>query len=693
MIYLGDNWPDSYRDTIFTCNIHGNRVNHDSLHRSGSSYIGSHEKDFLLANDEWFRGLELKYGPDGSVFLTDWSDSGECHEADAQGAHRDSGRIYKVSYGQAPAVHVDLKALNDSQLVELQLHKNDWYVRHARRLLQERAGAGKDMSQARWRLLEIFSSNKDTTRQLRALWSLQAIGALDEAFLLIQLDHPNENVRSWAVRLLCDEKRPSSVAVTRLAALAQEDSSPLVRLYLASMLQRMPLGSRWQVAENLVAHAEDASDHYLPLMIWYGIEPLVVADGRRVVELLAHAKIPLVRRHLARRAALASADRPGEQGGSPSALDGLLELLGKTNDPIFEVDLLTGMEEALRGRKKIGLPKPWPALSTALSRSPEPRVRELADLVALLFGDPGAAQSLKQVLRDPAASTDRRHRALQALVEKGVTGLPEELQKLIDDREIRGAVLRALAASEDKATPEVILSRYRSLSEAERADAIGTLSSRQAYSLKLLDAVEKGIVPRGDISPFTARQLQAFHSPEIDEKLQRAWGSVPAMSVEKSALIAKYKAILAPEKLKEANPSKGRLVFSRACQQCHRLFGTGGNVGPDLTGSQRTSLDYVLENVLDPSRVIGKDYQLVTVITTNGRLISGIVRERSEATLLLQTANESVLLSSDDILDTKPSDISMMPENIFESLSETEVRDLVRYLGSEAQVPMPASGN
>jgi putative membrane-bound dehydrogenase-like protein len=693
MIYLGDNWPDSCRNTLFTCNIHGNRVNHDALQRSGSSYLGTHEKDFLLANDEWFRGLELKYGPDGSVFLTDWSDSGECHESDAHGAHHDSGRIYKVSYGQAPAVQVDLRGLSDFRLVELQLHKNDWYVRHARRLLQERSMAGKDMSQARQQLQEIFLTQKDATRQLRALWALHATGGLEEAFLRRQLDHASENVRSWAVRLLCEERRPSSETVAKLAALAEADPSPLVRLYLASVLQRVPFKDRWPVLENLVSHAEDAGDRYLPLMLWYGIEPLVVADGPRAVQLAARCKIPLVRRHLARRAALASAEGSGDSPvAGASALDGLIELLGKASDPLLERDLLTGMEQALRGRKKVSLPKAWPRVYPDLSRSPEPRVRELADLVALLLGDPQAVLSLRQALRDPAAGADRRHRALQALVEKGAPGLSEELQKLIDDRELRPAVLRALAASEDKATPEAILSRYRSLSESERADAIGTLSSRPAYALRLLDAVENGTVERRDLSAFIVRQLQAFHSPQIDEKLNRAWGSVRPLSREKSALIAKYKALLTPEKLKAADPAKGRGVFHRACEQCHRLFGAGGDVGPDLTGSQRANLDYVLENVLDPSRVIGKDFQLVTIITTEGRLIAGIARESSDATLLIQTPNERVLLSKDDILDTRASDVSMMPENIFDTLSEEEVRDLTSYLGAESQAPLPDGG-
>src|SRR5439155_301269 len=69
MVYLGDNFPDRYRNGVFTCNIHGNRVNHDALKPRGSGYVGTHEPDFLFANDPWFRGIALCYGPDGGVYV------------------------------------------------------------------------------------------------------------------------------------------------------------------------------------------------------------------------------------------------------------------------------------------------------------------------------------------------------------------------------------------------------------------------------------------------------------------------------------------------------------------------------------------------------------------------------------------------------------------------------------------------
>ncbi len=298
MVYLGDNWPDEYRQRIFMSNLHGNRINQDILERHGSGYVAHHGKDFLFANDSWFRGLSLLYGPDGGVFLSDWHDTGECHDYDRV---EPCGRIFKITFGQPKAVHPDLSAMSDEQLVGLQRHKHDWWVRHARRLLQERANAGKLDKNVRPQLLKMLAEEKDVPRKLRALWAIYVTGSLDEKAMLGLLDSPHEAIRGWVVRLMVENQRISDDAVKRLADLARKDKAASVRLALVSALQRFPHSERWAIAEALATHAEDAADDNLPLMLWYGIEPLVPDNAERAAKLLATCKIPLVRQYIARR--------------------------------------------------------------------------------------------------------------------------------------------------------------------------------------------------------------------------------------------------------------------------------------------------------------------------------------------------------------------------------------------------------
>jgi putative membrane-bound dehydrogenase-like protein len=683
MVYLGDNWPDRYRNSVFMCNIHGYRVNHDLLSREGSGYVAKHGKDFLFANDEWFRGLELKYGPDGGVYLTDWCDTGECHENDADGAHRENGRIFKITYGKPKPVQVNLTSMSDAELVNLQLHKNDWYVRTARRLLQERAAAGQPMAAVHKSLRDLFDKHSDVTRKLRVLWALYATGGLSEATLAAKLADENEYVRAWAVRLLCDAERPSPSSVEALGALAKKESSPRVRLELAAALQRIPPAERWAIAESLVAHAEDAGDKALPLMNWYGIEPLVAVEVERAAALTATARIPLLRQYLARRIVLHDDTTPTRPLGKTA----LVSMLGKSSDDAYRKDILQGMREALRARKSVPMPTKWPSVSSELAKTTDRTVRLESLELSLLFNEPGAVDALIAIMMDGKANAGDRQTALRALVEKKVPGIATKLRSLLDESAMRGQVLRALATYDDAGTPDAIVRRYKTLTESERDDAVNTLASRPQYAMALLDAVVKGDIAKRDISTTVARQLLAFGNQGITEKLEKTWGQLRATSGEKASLLAKYKAELTPAAIQAADPARGRLVFNRTCLQCHKLYESGGDIGPDLTGSGRANLDYILENVLDPSSAVDRDYQVTTIATNDGRLLSGILKEQSDATVTIQTVNDRVVLDKKEIEEMKGSPASMMPEGLLEKLSTEEIRDLIAYLATKAQVP------
>jgi putative membrane-bound dehydrogenase-like protein len=679
MVYLGDNWPDEYRNGLFTCNLHGNRVNHDHLKRQGSGYVATHGKDFLLANDPWFRGLAIKYGPDGGVFVSDWTDTGECHNYEA--VDRTNGRIYKVTHGSVTPFRADLARLSDADLVERHLHKNDWHVRHARRLLQERAAAGKLAKDTRPRLLKILRENPDVTRRLRSLWTLHATGSIDEELRLELLNSKEEWLRAWAIQLALEDRKPSEAVRRRLADLAANDPSPVVRLHLASGLQRLPVAERWLVAEALAGHAEDAADANLPLMDWYAVEPMAAADPARGAALIKRAKIPLLREYIARRiASLAE-----------SALSSLVKAIDETADATSRLDVLKGMYAALLGRRRVAMPAKWPAVSRRLLQGGG-EARDLALRLGLVFGDPEALAALRKTVADTAAPGEARRSALEALAQLPDPELVPVLHGLLTSRALRGPALRALAAYNDRETPRLILGHYSSLPAAEKADAVATLASRLSYARELVAALESGRVSRGDVDAFTVRQLLGYKDKELSERLTRAWGVIRPPSEEKAALAARYKKLLTPEYLKAADVPRGRSLFDRHCASCHTLFDSGGKIGPELTGGQRANLDYVLENVLDPSAVVGRDYQVTIVATKGGRVVNGIVKREDERVLALQTPTEIVVLPKDEIEERKQSKLSLMPEGLLSKLKDEEVRDLVAYLAAPKQVPPADKG-
>ena len=306
MIYLGDNWPAEYRGNVFTLNLHGLRMNQESLHRQGAGYVGKHAADFMFTSDKWFRGIELSYAPDGSVYLLDWSDIGECHDND--GIHRTSGRVYRISYGKTEVAKVDLTKWSNEDLAESVGSPNEWYSRQARQLIQQRAAAGQDLTKAALKLMNTYRLTSSSATALRAMWTLNAIGSADEDWLLDQSNDKREHVRTWAIKLLCDQKALSKKTHERFIEMGSQDKAGLVQLQLASALQQLPLEDRWSLANALVSQDTFAKDPVFPLLVWYGINPAVTENRKAALELVAQCKIPKVRQFIARRLA-------GEAGG------------------------------------------------------------------------------------------------------------------------------------------------------------------------------------------------------------------------------------------------------------------------------------------------------------------------------------------------------------------------------------------
>ncbi|WP_164101578.1 PVC-type heme-binding CxxCH protein [Candidatus Laterigemmans baculatus] len=705
MIYLGDRFPPEYRNQLFTNNIHGRRINCDLLRRSGSGYIASHGPDLMRAADPWFVGVNLTYGREGEVYVSDWSDTGECHST--VNTRRHTGRIYRITYREAaessadaetspvarPAM--DLARASDAELVDLQLHDNDWFVRHARRLLQERAARGEAMGEVHAALREQFRTQTAVPKRLRALWALHATGGLDDAFLLSLLGtlHSNpprqargsasqvdENLVSWSIRLLCEDGEPPAEALQRFAALARHGDSPLVRLELASALQRLTPRDRWPIAEGLAGRGEDVDDANLPLMLWYGVEPLIQDDLPRYVRLATSTAIPRVRTNIARRIASSedSADGLRLLGEQLQRLP--LEQAGAAN-PV-QRELLEGILQGLEGRRSAAMPAQWQAAYQQLQKHADLRVQEQAMRLALIFSDSGAIRSLRAVAIDRSAPPALRTATIDALVAGRIEGFGRALLTLLDDPSVVRTVLRGLAAYDQEETAAAILDRYEKLSASERQVALATLVSREAWAEALLDAVQAKRIPPAELTAFTARQLRSLGSQRIDSRLEQLWGKVQETPEDRRAQIDRLKAWLSSEAAGEADLVRGKALFTQHCAGCHRFFGQGGNVGPDITGAQRTNLDYLLENIVDPSGSVSNDYRMHIVQTDDGRIITGLLASEDPHSLTILTVEDRIVVPVDEIVARKRSPVSIMPVGLLEPLSDAEVRDLFGYLQS-----------
>lgn len=668
MCYEGGTWPKEYHGQLFMGNIHGRRINMDRLTRKGSGYVASHGPDFLLANDAWARFINMQYGPDGNVYLIDWYDQQACHRNEPEIWDRSNGRIYKIVHRSTAGKTTDLKKLggdlsklDTKQLTELLKHDNQWYVRHARRILMEKQQATAQHIAPSPTLTVSMKQIKDKS---------------------VPIVTPNsEYERAWSIQLSAEGKHVEDVTLDDMVRMAREDASPVVRLYLASALQRIPTDKRWTILEGLLSHADDRNDHNLPLMYWYAAEPLAEVDAKRALKLAIDAKVPILEFMVRRLCAL-------DKG---IGLETLVTTLSSTNSSDVQKTILRGISIALRGQRNLKEPAAWSKVYAHLMVNSAPDVKQQATLLGVTFNDSATIQRLIEQVSSSATPEAQRQAGLQALIVSKNAAVGPLLVKLLTDKSLRSIAIRGMAAFDTDSTAAALLMLYSELPGNERRDAVGTLSARPSWAKALLQAVSEKKVPLADVPADVVRQLRQFNDAELNKQIAVVWGVVRNSPAERLQQIASMKKLLQSTPTVAPDLAMGRMLYQKTCAQCHQLFGTGGKVGPDITGSNRVNLDYLLENVYDPNAVIPKEYAATFFITKDGRSITGIVKERNAKTVTVMTATETLTLPVDDIDGEKPSDVSMMPEDQLKPFSQHEVRSLIAYLQSPVQTSIQAT--
>jgi putative membrane-bound dehydrogenase-like protein len=665
-VYMSDAFPEEQRGRIFMANIHEHAVLTDVLERKGSGFVGHHGDDFLLANNAQWVGFSLEVGPDGGVYVLDWHDGDICGK---EVLNEETGRIFRIMpeetrAEQWPHRYADLREFSDEALAALQTSKSEWHARRARVILQGRAASGKMDPAANEKLRAIFHSDPSSDWRLRAMWTLHVTGGLTPNELMESLKSKDEYMRAWAIQLLCEDRTPPEPALREFERMASVDPSPVVRLYLASALQRVDKEWTWKLTAGLATHGEDADDHNLPNMIWFGMEPLVAEDPARALAIAATARIPLLAEYTARRTV--DADATGA----------LIAAMNKK--PATLASMLKGMRDALEGRNDLAAPATWGPLYATLQNG-QGNIPELAREIAQLFGDSNAARHAVSILRDPRSALDDRRRALQRLAFQQRPELLNELPSLLENAALQLDAIRATAAYDDEKLAETLLKKYPGLDEAAKREVLLTLSARPRYGRMLTTAIKDGSIRKSDVPLFVARQLRRV----VGSGFVETWGPIDELPAKDNAAYDKYQALLTPGALTKANAANGKLIFMRTCGSCHTLFGEGGTIGPDLTGSNRANTNYILSNVLNPSDEIQDDYKMVVVTTRDGRTYSGnIIGENARQITLRVVGQNAVVVNKSDIQSREATEVSMMPPGLLDRLSDEEVLDLMAYLRS-----------
>ncbi|NND98113.1 MAG: c-type cytochrome [Pirellulaceae bacterium] len=681
-IYLSDAFPEKYKKRIFMANIHEHAVLTDILQPKGSGFVGHHGDDFMLANNAQWIGFSVEIGPEGAVYVLDWHDGDICGN---DTLNKETGRVFRLSPKQSgakdfPDRYGDLRKLADARLVELQTNESAWHARRARTILQHRHVQGKlDAQATHLALNQLLHNNTNGDHRLRALWALHVTGGIHRSQLERLLSDSDQHIRAWAVQLICEDNAPSADALSLFGQMAASDPSPVVRLYLAAALQRIDHAAAMPILKSLATHAEDADDHNIPKMLWFALEPMVMERPDQVIDLALQSKIPLLTRHIARRFT---------DGGKPDVVvNGLQQALRTTVGNELAVEsLLLGLRDALQGRYDVEAPKGWSDLAKGLQAQGGSHA-QIALQLSQQFGDSNAAKTMLAELRNDQSDLESRRRALTGLTGQRHPEVPAILLNLLDNDDLRRAAIDAAANFDDKRVTGELLKRYQTFNADDKLATVLSLSARSGSGRAMTDAIKNGRIPRRDVPPYVARVLRRV----VGNSFVDVWGPIETLPAEKAGLFAKYRQLIGTESPSPPDASHGRAVFKTRCGACHLLHGDGGKVGPDLTGANRGQLEYLLGNILTPSAEIQDAYRMYMVLTTSGRVYSGIPAGETDSQLTLRVAGQSepVVIAQSDIEDVTAAAVSMMPDGLLQDLSDQEVRDLFAYLRTQQQVPLP----
>jgi putative membrane-bound dehydrogenase-like protein len=672
MIYLGGKWPEAYHGRMFMSNTHGRRLNVDRLERKGSGYVGKHEPDFLTVGTPWYRGVQLLYGPDGDVYLSDWVDSGECHDND--GVHRTSGRIYKIIYDKpSPKPVTDLFNATQDKLIEYQLNANEWYARMSRHILQMRAAEGKieDPEEFKETLRKVFSVHPKDEVRLRLLLTLHATDLLPHDALNDLVHDDSETIRTWAVRL-CTEHQFQEDPTVQIAFNA-DDPSLQVRLAWTSLLQKANFSAiGWRVVRDLATDPSIADDQNLPNMLWYAIKDQVTQGPVQAAHLIADTKVPSLQTHISRRLA------------ADGQLDPVFVAYAKLDGNAAKGRVLEGIRLGIAGRNDLTAPAAWAAIYSAAAADPE--LRAVAHRIDFALNRETALKRQRELLTAKDAPDAEVALAVELVAEARDSGSADAVLALLGDEKRAAVHQTAIAALAAFAKPEIgtkLAAQFPALKPQAKAAAVNTLIANPKYAATLLDALESGAIPRHAVTAYHARQIQAFKGADSDalkKRLAAVWGSTQSSSAEKQALIKRFQDQLLPDVLAKGDVKNGHAKYQQLCLACHTLHAEGGKVGPDLTGANRSEVYYLLENIIDPSATLPQDFRLTVITRKDGGVVSGNVKSENEYAVTLRTLTDEQSINLSEIAKRETLSQSIMPEGLLTTLSPEDVRDLIAFL-------------
>ncbi|HZL38323.1 MAG TPA: PVC-type heme-binding CxxCH protein [Tepidisphaeraceae bacterium] len=690
-IYDADVFPAEYRNTLIMGNLHGSAVNRDTLERKGATYVQHNAPDFVQANDAWFMPVSQKIGPDGCLYVMDWYDRYHCYQdanRDPKGIDRERGRIYRISYGDAPFYKpFDLQKSSPEELLRLFDSPNVWWRRTAQRILNEKFTPALIPTLEKMAL----DSGDKNNAHMHALWLLTSQHALSPEFHLKVLASADEPTRNWGARAAGEMGEVSPQVYDKLKTLAN-DPSPDVRCQLAVAAGRLQKPDGLPILLTLLDNPANAKDPLIPTIIYNNLKPMVyrhsaalltaiendaaaqknfgptvVSWVRDAVNTLARTPKQIADSVTAALSESRSAAKPRHP--LPQAMDAAIN--GFDNSGVSPADRAQYFDAAAQ-RQIADV-----AQSTGPARIP-------ATVIALWWNDPKAADSARVILSDSKAPAPVRSMLLKALAGQNAPANINAFSAFVIDNNapvrLRQGAVNGLGTMNSAKAAQVLIEDYFKAQPADlKPMIIDALVQSKAGAMMLLDAVGHKQIPRDQITENHARRIAGYNDPTLTKALADTWGTIRTeRNPQRLKVVETYKQLILSRK--PGDPLAGQKVFAGKCMQCHTIYGKGGDVGPNITGVGRETLDLVLSNVLDPNLVVGKPYYQWLIEKKDGTRVNGLLAEENDRQIVLKDGTQKLTIPRAEIKRMKELTLSMMPEGLEATMTQQEFIDLTAFL-------------
>lgn len=685
--------PEEYYDRMIAINPLRGYILLTRFEVNGSTFKVIDERRILETTDRWFRPVDIITGPDGALYIADWYDSRLSHVDPRDTWSKTTGRIYRLrdSRDQVTFPSFDISAYSREQLVELLRDQRRWYRQQA--LIE--FGNRRDNSVVPH--LRDILVNETGQLALEALWAINLTGAFNDSIAMAGLHHADPFVRLWTARLLGDANDVSQHIANELSVLARKEVHPEVRSQLAATAKRLPASSAIPVIYSLLSGANDADDNDpdIPLQIWWAVESKIGIATEVVVDMFRD-KLIWNNKVVASTVLNRLMQRLVVEGGDKN-YRACATLLNLAPNQQLAGPLIDGIQEGLRGASITQLS---PELVKALQPY-QTRYASESIVLAIRQGNAAEIEKALAIVADNKAEIGLRLSYIRVLGEIQESRAVPVLLKLLSGNRasvaVKQAALSALSGFDDAA---IGLSVTRAYPEYLRFDlqvreaALFLLAQRKTWAVHLLNAIDRsnatddGIIPHSideaDVPFAVASQLMLLNDPEITQRASKLWpDAVPASAAEKVARMETFMSVL---KSGRGNEAAGEPIFKARCASCHKLFGEGADIGPDLTGYDRKNVDDMLMNIVDPNAYIREGYAIYHITTNDRRSVTGRLIDQGGSTIVVQLFNgETLTLHKDQVQEMTEQKTSLMPEGLLNGLTDQQVRDLMAYLAGNGR--------